>query len=90
MFYLLIIGFSSIALSMKRHHAQVFSGRKISDKESLLLKAIGFTCLVFSSLSYIENFGITYGLVQWTGMLTIAMLFVCLFLTYKNNSKQQG
>ncbi|QUM84073.1 DUF3325 domain-containing protein [Moritella sp. 28] len=86
MFFILTIGFFLIAISTKRHHAQVFSRRKVTNKESRLLKTAGFSSLTASAFLYVDDLGITYGIVFWTGMLTVALFTVCLFLTYKNNT----
>lgn len=80
-FFLAIIGFASLALSMHRHHRDLFSCPP-SRLRSVGFSLIGWCLLISSFWVCIVSSGWAIGPVLWVGILTIAALIIVLALTF--------
>jgi hypothetical protein len=83
-FTLTFTGLIALSLSMKRHFLQS-QPRHIKPPSQLLFlfRIMGCLLLVFSvSLSMAQQ-GLAFGLVFWTGLVTLAALLQALLLTYR-------
>lgn len=78
---LALTGFATLALSMHKHHRDLF-GKPPPRRRALALRSIGWTLLSLSPGACIIAFGWAIGSVFWIGTLTVAALFVVLSLTY--------
>ena len=76
-----IAGFAALALSMHKHHRDVF-GTAPTRGRTLTLQGIGWLLLSASVSICIAHSGWSIGLVLWIGLLTFAALTVALLLTY--------
>jgi hypothetical protein len=74
-------GFAAIALSMHRHHRDLF-GRPPSRPRALAFAGTGWTLLALSFSACIVASGWAIGPVLWIGLLTVAGLVIVLALTY--------
>lgn len=70
-----------LALSMARHHEQVFGGRPARFRPAVPA-ALGWLLLILSTLPPIARHGTSIGLAVWAGELTLAALAVLLLHTY--------
>ncbi|MDF1747856.1 MAG: DUF3325 domain-containing protein [Alphaproteobacteria bacterium] len=80
-FILAIIGFASLALSMHRHHRDLF-GHPPSRVWSVAFTLIGWCLLPLSFWACIIASGWAIGPVVWIGFLTLAALIIILALTF--------
>lgn len=79
-----LLGFAALALSMSRHHQQVWR-RAPSRRRQGLLRLVG-RALLLAALGLCQmHAGWASGLVWWTGLLTAAALLVIVLLTYRPN-----
>ncbi|MXO64306.1 DUF3325 domain-containing protein [Altericroceibacterium endophyticum] len=83
---LLILGFAALALSMKRHHRDVFA-RLLSRREMLLARAGAAVCIVAALALAIGQFGSAYGVLVWFGYLSIAAWIVVAALCFKAHAQ---
>lgn len=74
-------GFAAIALSMHKHHRDLF-GRPPSRLRALAFAGTGWTLLALSFSACIVASGWAIGPVLWIGFLTVAGLVIVLALTY--------
>lgn len=74
-------GFGSIALSMRRHHQDVF-GKAPGRLRKLMLGTAGWLLLGASIWPAIARDGVSIGLTFWFGIITVAALIVAMSLTY--------
>ena len=82
MFLLLTLaGFVLLALSLPRHHRDMF-GTTPPEPRSRWLRATGWALLALSPIASITVFGWAVGLVFWVGGLMVAAFCVALFFTY--------
>jgi hypothetical protein len=79
---LTLAGFAALALSQKKHHMAAFGTFPAPDR-TWLLRAVGWLSLTLATAWCIRTFGIGYGLVVETAMLTAAGVIVTLTLTYR-------
>ena len=76
-----IAGFAALALSMHKHHRDVF-GTAPTRGRTLALQGAGWLLLTASVWPCVAHSGWSIGLVLWIGLLTVAALTVALLLTY--------
>lgn len=74
-------GFSAIALSMRRHHQDVFV-MPLGRRRKQMLAAIGWLLLGASIWPAVAGQGISVGIPFWFGIITLAALIVVMSLTY--------
>lgn len=74
-------GFGAIALSMRRHHQDVF-GRLPARVRKLTLATVGWSLLGASLWPLIARDGVAVGITFWFGVITVAALTVAMSLTY--------
>ncbi|MCG8559813.1 MAG: DUF3325 domain-containing protein [Hyphomicrobiales bacterium] len=74
-------GFGMLALSMQKHHRDLF-GAPPSQWHALALHSIGWVLLGLSFAACILDSGWAIGPVLWLGILTVAALVSALTLTY--------
>lgn len=74
-------GLAAIALSMHKHHRDLF-GRPPSRPRGLALAGAGWIILALSFWACIVASGWAIGPVLWIGLLTVAAIIVVLVLTY--------
>jgi hypothetical protein len=79
-FTLAFFGFAALALSMHRHHRDVF-GAPPTRARSLALRIAGWVLLGLSLAPCIAQAGWAVGIVRWLGLLTAAALAIVLILT---------
>jgi len=77
-----LVGFAALALSMHRHHRDIF-GKAPTVPRRLALRIAGWGLLGMSLATCIATFGWAIGLVHWTGLLTAAGMTVALLLAAK-------
>lgn len=76
------VGFAALALSMARHHGDVF-GRPPTRRHTLGARAIGWLLLAASVAAAIHDTGVSVGIVLWSGTATMTSMSVALLLTYR-------
>jgi hypothetical protein len=74
-------GFGAIALSMRRHHQDVF-GQPPARIRKLMLATVGWLLLGASIWPLIASDGVSVGTTFWFGIITLAALIVAMSLTY--------
>lgn len=79
-FLMILGGFSSLLMAMPRHQ-QDWLARKLLPAASLRFHCMGIAMLTLSLLLSISCLGPAYGIVTWTGWLTITALVVVLLHT---------
>lgn len=85
---LAVAGFGSLALSMHKHHRDLF-GAPPSRARAVAFRAIGWPLLAGSIAPCVAISGLSVGIVLWFGLLTIAALVVALLLTYQRQSSER-
>jgi hypothetical protein len=80
-FVLSVSGFAALALSMHRHHRDIF-GMPPARLRKLTLGMAGCALVCTSVVPAVLCSGFSIGLTFWFGMITPAVLFVALGLTY--------
>ena len=78
---LALAGFAALALSMKKHHRDLF-GAPPPRGRAMAFQAAGWTLLALSIMPCVIESGWSVGLVLWFGLLTVAALVVALSMTY--------
>lgn len=81
-FLLAFAGFAALALSMQKHHRDLF-GAPAPARRRKALRTCGFVTIIAALAFAIDAEGLSIGLVLWTGLLTLATVAVCLLLTYR-------
>ena len=79
---LALAGFAALALSMHKHHRDLFGGPP-SRWRALALRSLGWMLLGLSCAACILESGWAVGPVLWLGVLTGAALMAVLTLTYR-------
>lgn len=79
---LIVGGFALTALSMRKHHLQVFQTEP-ARRAAIAWRALGWTCLGLALVPCISHYGVAIAIVAWTGFLTVGALLVTLLLTYR-------
>lgn len=74
-------GFAGLALSMTKHHRDVF-GIPGSRHRRLAVRALGWGLLGLSLLSCHAIWGAAIGIVVWFGLMTVTALLVAIGLTH--------
>lgn len=74
-------GFASLALSMPKHHRQVFRGEHTT-LDVRIRRIVGWLLLGVSLVLAVIGEGAAVGIVLWTGGLTAGALSVTILLTY--------
>ena len=74
-------GFAALALSMHRHHRDLF-GRPPARLRKLALNLAGWALLCASVVASVIGQGFSIGLTLWFGIITLAALLVVTSLTY--------
>lgn len=87
-FSLAFFGFTALALSMHKHHRDVF-GVPPMRARSLPLRIAGWALLGLSLAPCVARSGWSVGLVLWCGLLTTAALAVALMLTSLPSAKRR-
>ncbi|PCJ31309.1 MAG: iron transporter [Gammaproteobacteria bacterium] len=81
---LIFISFIALSLTLKRHYAIIFPRRKmLSNAVYQLIRLAGFSGLLIAAYLCTLSYGVSVGLVYWTGLLTVAAVTQSLLLTYK-------
>lgn len=81
-FTLSLPGFTALALTMRRHHRDMFDATA-SSARMLWLHSIGWLLLAASVLCAVfDNAGVGIGLTLWFGMAPVTAMLVALGLTY--------
>ena len=78
---LALAGFATLALSMWKHHRDLF-GKPPSRRRALALRSMGWALLGLSFAACVLQSGWAVGPVLWLGVLTAAALTITLTLTY--------
>lgn len=78
---LCLTSFSALALSMARHHRDVFGGTMMSSRRTIL-RIAGWALLALSLWPCLIVWGASIGIVAWFGVSTVAALAVAMCLTY--------
>lgn len=78
---LCVAGFASMALAMSKHQREVL-GRVQGPGRQMALRLGGWGLLCLALWLCLETWGVSIGLVSWTGLLTVAAIVVVLTLTY--------
>ncbi len=78
-------GFAILALSMAKHHRDVF-GIPGSSHRRLAARVLGWGLLGLSLLSCQATWGAAIGTVVWFGLMTVTALLVAVGLTYAPRS----
>lgn len=86
---LALIGFAALALSMRKHHCDVF-GVVPSRWRALALRFVGWTLLGSSLAACVAASGRATGPVLWFGVLTVAAVLVVLSLACRPRMKQDS
>ncbi len=76
-----LCGLMLLALSMARHHEQVFGDRTALIRPAVLT-ALGWLLLILSTLPPVARHGTSIGLAVWAGELTLAAWAVVLLHAY--------
>ncbi|MCB5184066.1 DUF3325 domain-containing protein [Methylobacillus gramineus] len=74
-------GMASFSLGMEKHYVQA----RVSDltaSRKKLFKATGWSFLILAVLPAIYGWGLTIGIVFWTGFVSLAAISVVLVLSY--------
>ena len=79
---LALAGFAALALSMHRHHRDLFGGPP-SRWRVVALRSVGWALLGLSLAACSLESGWAVGPLLWIGLLTLAALVVVLTLTYR-------
>ena len=74
------LGFAGLALSMKRHHRELFGRATASG--AITARVAGWSCLALSILPCIAGQDVATGFVLWIGLATPAALLVTLAIAY--------
>ncbi|MFT4055638.1 MAG: DUF3325 domain-containing protein [Novosphingobium sp.] len=82
-FFFSLAGFAMLALSMARHHRDLFARAPARSLE-IILRCGGWVAIAVSLGLSIAVAGTAIGIVQWTAFLMMAAFFVALLLTYKD------
>ena len=80
---LAVAGFAVLALSMDKHHRDLFQARPTRLRR-LSLQTAGWLVLGLSLAVCVDGFGVSIGIVFWTGMLTVAALAVAAALSWRH------
>lgn len=72
-----VAGMALLALGMERHHRQVF-GRGARGGQLLLLRCSGGLLLALALLSCALGWGVSMGIVLWSGLLSVGVLISAL------------
>jgi hypothetical protein len=80
-FVLSCSGFVALALSMHRHHRDLF-GRPPAHLRKLALNVAGWALLCASVVASVIGQGVSIGFTLWFGIITLAALLVAVSLTY--------
>ncbi|WP_434405230.1 DUF3325 domain-containing protein [Sphingobium sp. DN12] len=83
-FILLFAGFTALALSLAKHHRDLF-GTPLGPRKMWGLRVAGGLLLCTGIVPAVRYSGHSAGLVLWTGLLAVAATTVALLLTYKDN-----
>lgn len=75
-------GFAMIAVSMTRHHHELF-GRAPSRRMTLAARTLGWLLLACSLVAAIRDAGPAVGIVCWFGMAPVTAVSVAMLLTYR-------
>ena len=86
---LALAGFATLALSMQKHHRDLF-GKLPSRRRALVLHCMGWALLGLSFAACILHSGWSTGPVLWFGVLTIAALITALTLTYRPQPRHRS
>lgn len=74
--------FTSLCLTMNRHHRQVWQGEPAT-LQRLLLRSCGWALLIASYAVCLVGSGWSLGLVEWFGALSAAGLVLIFLLPYR-------
>lgn len=85
---LAIFGFAALALSMHKHHRDVF-GAPPTHARRLPLRVAGWVLLGLSFAPCIAQAGWAIGIVLWLGLLTAAALAIVLLVTSLPSAKRR-
>lgn len=83
-FILMYVGLATLSLSLIRHSRQVWSGKILSNMQTIWLRIIGWIILIFSAIICMDQQGAGVGLVFWLGLLTVAIFIQVIILTYQS------
>lgn len=75
-------GFAALAISMPKHHRDLF-GRAPSRRASLVVRGAGWALLALAFVPAIAAAGSSTGIVLWFALATLTALIVALMLTYR-------
>lgn len=76
--------FATLALSMPKHHRDLFGNAPTRSRE-LGLRGSGWILLTASVIPAIIDHGISVGIVLWFGVITVSALAVAMLLTYRTH-----
>lgn len=74
-------GMASLSLGMEKHYVQA-RGSDLTASRKKLFKATGWSLLILAVLPAIYGWGLTIGIVVWTGFVSLAAISVVLVLSY--------
>lgn len=83
---LALAGFAALAVSMPKHHRDLFGGSPRRTRK-LALATAGWLFLTASTGSAIARYGVSMGLVLWFGIVTAAAFAVAMSLSYGPRAK---
>lgn len=79
-FVVAFAGFAALALSLDRHHEDVWH-RTPGRRAVWALRVVGWLLLAAALVPCVRSDGLASGIVLWAGLLTMAALCVALLLT---------
>ncbi len=78
------LGFAALALSQQQHWAMVKRAGKAARPPAGLLRLCGALLLILAAIPAILRDGAAFGLLVWSGLLTVSALLVVVFLTRRH------
>ena len=81
-FALAFIGFIALSLSMKRHHTQMWQHKKLTDRQVLWWRFVGYFSLIGSGILCMLSQGVVIGVVLWLGVLSAGALLQTMMLSH--------
>jgi hypothetical protein len=76
-------GFAALALSMPKHHRDLFA-KNYRLLWEVALRSVGWALLAASLAPAIIGQGVSIGIVLWIGSATVAAIGVAMLLAYRN------
>ena len=82
-FICILSGFAALALSMVKHHRDLF-GRVPDHRHQLCLRAAGWALLALALGPAVSGFGPAIGIILWFALASLAVPILALSITYRD------